>query len=546
VTGGGVLYVRGNVNRVDGGICVGRDVASFGNTFVVDNGGVVTNLGAMYVDCGKIYTGSATPGGGWNNIAAFTNGSYFGRFGVRIGNGMAKDSGSGEYGFSNRLILAQGSVMALSNTVYVGCGVTSAWNTVEISGGSKLLNLQGSASGGLRIGDKGHDNLVTVSEGSFVQGIVQMGYDATAYGNRLVLDGPGTALSNNYADVGLNIGLNGFRNAVEIRNGATADTAIRIGSGNTSSNNTFRMAGASTFVKAVAYNNHPTTTAMTLGGDGRNGCGSSLVEITDGARLFITTPNVSYTGGLVIGNYSNSVNNVFLVSGGAVVTNSHRTRIGGFCNGADMSNPLLGSSLNALIVSNGIYNAGMDIHLGNSGSSFSIASTNNTLIVAAGGVLTAPYLTAGEGADTLNTSLVVSGPSQVQISGTLAVGVNGTNTQFAVNGTEAAVNAGTLNVSAASGLTFNIGSSLEQNKTNALVTAGSGTISSGAQLAVNASEWAGKKGGRIALLQYTGSAPATLATFAATAATDGYSVTVVDKTVWLSSPRKDGTVLRLF
>lgn len=174
------VVISSATSNAPGGVIVGY--AGTNNTLTVQNAGFLTttNFSAMGVLTGACANAATVTGAGstWSSGAGFYVGGY---------------------GSFNRLTIAAGGRMIVSNTAFMAMDAASSNNSMLITGSGSAFTVP--ASREFDIGYVGPGNSVTISNGgSLAAGQVSVGWADTASGNSLLVCG-GT-VGANYVYVG--------------------------------------------------------------------------------------------------------------------------------------------------------------------------------------------------------------------------------------------------------------------------------------------------------------------------------------------------------
>ncbi len=329
----------GGANRIE---MAGGATAAYWKNPTTLNIGLTNGNNAFWVD------GLGTAGSAWA-----TNGGV-----MTVGNGTGSDG--------NRLVVTNGGYLFNGNAVYVGFPSTN--NSVEVTGGGSTWNLGG--------------QLMTV------------GRTAGANGNRLTIDGQGTAGGARVTNMtSLVVGLMGAsENVLTIKNGGylfSGTPYVMVGA--TSSYNRVTVAGGGALWNAgaqtlyigytmatgnvltidglgVAGGAKVTNVLQMVLGSGVTGNGLNRLVITNGGNLF-SASTLSYLGNYSISNSAEiSGGGALWNLGGAILTIGRAGGVGnrllidgqGVSGGAQVTNlaaivvgDMLGGRENELVITNG-------------------------------------------------------------------------------------------------------------------------------------------------------------------------------------------------
>ena len=265
-------------NRIE---VAGGATASYWTNPTVMNIGLTNGYNEFWVD------GKGTAGSAWA-----TNGGVF-----TVGNGTGSDN--------NRLVVTNGGYLVNGNSVYVGFPSTN--NSVEVTGGGSTWNLGG--------------QLMTV------------GRTAGANGNRLLIDGQGTAGGARVTNVtSLAVGLMGASdNLLTIKNGGylfSGTPYVMVGA--TSSYNRVTVAGGGALWNAGAqtlYVGYLAATGNVLEIDGQGLAGGA--QVTNVASIYMGTGAGSGWSRLIVTNGGALLSTVASFVGNLSCSNSAEISGGG-------------------------------------------------------------------------------------------------------------------------------------------------------------------------------------------------------------------------
>lgn len=527
---GGYWYIprngSGSVFEVgENGTCITPQVVCGDNSSAWSNQIVVAGANAFFDVRNQIRVGLA----GRFNAMAVTN------------NGYAKCTqftlGANALGAYNTLYVADGGVMEVTGSsgfrsgsagsfndavigfrgelrtvydVFVGDAYSSWANRLRIDGGKATANK-------IWIGNNGCSNRVEIVGGGM---LVVPGF---SLGEALLATGNVCRVaSGGVADVRgtLYVGPNGFGNRMYVESaGVVTSSVLSVGSSASGIANEMIVDGGSVVV----------TNQINYSSVGFNG-NSNVLRITNGGQV--------RSGRLYAGWASTAKRNRIEVTGGGSL---------------DVSNDILvgdqdGTSENRLLV------AGTNTRVSVSGLlRLSIgASSGNALEIRDGGSVVAGSISVGY-------SEIATGYGSLSVSNATISIPNGTLTirrsPALIGGTNEPISTRTFEFTQNAALTFAIPKEKGVSGKYISVT-GNFVPDTTARIRVQAADWAARSGGKITLLQYGGvldtskDSAATLQNFVDTAVLDPatmmLSIGTDGKSLVLSSPRRDGTVLRLF
>ncbi len=203
----------------------------------------------------------------------------------------------GRDGSDSRLLLTNGGVLNLGNSLYVAQGATNKNpnnNEALLTGSGSSLVQSAAVTQSSRIGNAGADNRMIISNGATALmsgtgagGGMQIGWNTNASGNYLLVTDAGCVWGGRGE---LDIGVRGSSNFVSVLNGGLiTNGTVRIGMSNEATGNYLLVDGAgSVFSNRVS---------MTVG----NGTNT-------GNRINVTNGGVLHAGGLLNVHSNNSVN----------------------------------------------------------------------------------------------------------------------------------------------------------------------------------------------------------------------------------------------
>jgi len=293
--------------------------------------------------------------------------------------------------------------------------------------------------------------------------------------------------------------------------------------------------------------------------------------IDDGARVELLFYNGNVRRGVVTGVYSNAYGNELIIRAKSFVTN-----MGWMCIG-NTHDTWGGGSGNRVVIDDATY-FGQQIYVGGGNNNVAVktlgASTNNLLVVSGGAqVSVSSSVVFGNATNSCANKLVMDGASTyltaAGLYGNSADNIlsitnatletdwincggygsgNNARTRFEFNGTNSRVRTISQSIIITNGTTlvFNVGKQGYARVPFASLY--DLRVDDTTGLEVNASEWARRTGGRIVLVQTGRTAQGSFADWAARAVkdSDGFTVSAEGGLIVLTSPRKDGTLLKLF
>ena len=516
------------------------------NSLTITNGGQVTlqsiamgtNPGGDSNRITCVDGGLALLGG---NVLLGGNGSYNTTY-FGPGSRLTAASGGGTFyvgqdkmGSYNRVTFDGAAVTNYLNSLYVGNAMTNLNNTLEIMGGTFI-----NSNATCYIGNYGSGNALLVTGGTtfYTKSSLVCGYQNTAFGNRAVFADSDVAIggdiymgqnggcSNTIAFTNCSLALVG---TTYIGHNAATGNVFIAGTGTsiTSLRRFLVSSPATAFGNQMIFDNAQGIFGTTVSGAayiGENGHGNLLrVRGTNG--LLVNVNAALYVG------YYGSYNRLLVEDGGRVV-----------CNGL-----LIGDQNSS---SNFLYLAGAGSRIDSTGNDVRLgagSSTGSVAVVAADAVLDAGDRSIGlnYGSTTYGAVLAVSNAV------VLATNYNFTTYNDAVvafAGSNNLLRAKTLVLRDTTALAFAIPRA-GLLSTNAVIQIDQNATFTGTPvLKIAAADWAARTGGKITLLTYGGTLSGDLAALASGAQIDTASatVTVVGKSLVLTAPRRDGTVIRLY
>jgi len=430
--------------------------SGYGNTIMVDPGATLASASSISI--------GATASGSSNTLLVNGATATLNTYQLAVG-------GAGSY---NSLILSNGTV-AQPTILYIGASTGGNSNLVDVTGSTLGLN-----NGNLFLGYKGDYNTLRISNGGLVSNVaayvggwfdgVNPSTFVTGNYNRVIVDN-GT-WSNTYSFV--YIGESGTGNSVLVTNngkmyansanllvggdrgygssltvadgGQVFDSALRVGYGSGSSNNTLTVTGTNAYINPfslffgnVGNNNSlivSNTGFLLVRGNFNNG---GLASASDNTAVVSGTGSVIGVVGELQWGYR-SDNNTLRIENGGLVTNSTPS-VGGHWNGVTTDGT---GSFNRVTVDNAVWSntvasSGI-IYLGESGTGNSVLVTNNGRWYA--GEANSMFLGGHNGP---NTALTVADGGQMFV-GTTYIGVSGpsSNNIATVTGSNAFVKSFTV------------------------------------------------------------------------------------------------------
>jgi hypothetical protein len=207
---------------------------------------------------------------------------------------------AGYNGSLNRLVVTNGGVLNLSNTLLVGQGTSDVngahTNMTLVTGaGSSIFQASLVGASGNTVGFRGRDNSLVVSNGATVvlggptasNAMNQVGWDTNSSGNSIVVTDSGSILGGR-GD--LEIGVRGSSNFVSVLNGGLiTNGTVRLGVTNSAAGNYLLVDGSGS-----VFSNRISVTV----GNGTN----------TGNRINVTNGGVLHTGGLLNVQSTSTVN----------------------------------------------------------------------------------------------------------------------------------------------------------------------------------------------------------------------------------------------
>lgn len=507
VTDRAVLYVKSS-GATDKALCVNNWYGQpRANCLILDGGAVITNIGMFAVDTGINDRGSNN-----GNLATISNATLY-----------------------------------VNGQTVVGYGWNPAWSGAKVGGCSNVLSVGGGAL--VKLGGTP----------------VSIGLNQRATEN--LFDIHGTAFVTNSSTT--LVGNAGFGNRMAIRDGAQYYGWISVGSGALATNNSLSISGVGTrYVSASYSERNPNDSFIATGGGGS----FNKTLIDDGARVELLFYNGNVRRGMVAGVYSNSCGNEIVIRGKSFVTN-----MGWMCIG-NTHGTWGGGSGNRVVIDDAIY-FGQTIYVGGGNNQATNllgisngASTNNLLVVSGGAQVRSDTLLLGAATNSCANTLVMDGASTYLYGGSFYAN----SADNVVSLTNATLETGWINLGGYSW--NNARTRLEFSGTNSRICTISQSIviTNGTTLAfnvgkegyarvpfaslydlrvddttgleVNASQWARRTGGRLVLVQTGRTAQGSFTDWAARAVKDSeeFTVSAEGGLIVLTSPRKGGTLLKLF
>ena len=374
ITGSG-SYWSNSGSLTIGSIANGGNNPSSGNSLVISNGGVVTDISATIAAATNFYSNSILVTGS-NSLWSNSGNLYLGYAGS-----------SNTLVISNRGMLINGGQDSTGGVI--GFNTNSSGNSVVVSGSGSTWR----SAGDVVIGYSGTGNRLEVSNGGTVSnGVVSyaggvsggiIGFNAGSTDNSVLVTGIG---SRWISGGDLFVGFNGAGNSMVISNGGIiANSQVNFGGvlgwGSTSSNNSVLVTGSNSL--------------WTNSGDlyvGYDGSSNSLV-ISNGGKVA--------DGNGYIGHINTSSKNSVLVTGaGSLWSNSGSLMIGA-------SNTLTVANGGTVVAVGGISNSGTVTGNGTIGGATTIAS---------GGTLTPGSVGVGSLSFTNGLSLQTGATTTFQIN----------------------------------------------------------------------------------------------------------------------------------
>ena len=441
VTNGGVIYA-GTTNYP--GFWVGNQAISSNNTAtIVGVGSLIASPGRVVVgDDGSWNTMRVFDGG----VVSNANWFEVGRVGtasnnlllVSGNNALVTNSAQGiiigEAGSGNSLIVTNSGRVATASRLVLGYNSTASNNSAYIGGLGSVL----SAASHIQVGTGGTYNLMVVGNSASVTGaaVFVVGAASTANDNTAIITDTGTTVS---IASEFRVGELGSRNAAMILTGATVNVAGYVQLG--------RQAGANDNRLIVSGENawlNNTVNGLIVGNAGTGNVAIFTNQArVNGVRLVLGwsaagNNNATYIGGtgtlLQIGAGgiwvgTNGSYNSLVIGNGAVVNNSNSV----FSVGNGSSATVL-SSNNQLVIDGGTWggtNMNNDSYVGNFG-------VGNSLVITNGGVMDIASLSGNDfviGSDAVssNNSMFVAGNgSTFRFNQKIFVGNDGSSNRITV------------------------------------------------------------------------------------------------------------------
>ena len=365
---GGVLT---NVHALYVGNSAQGPVSSF-NSLMVTNGGMVTAATGMIIDS----EGGGGAAGSGDSVVVTGTGSV-----LKVGSSGIAVSDSGITGASNSLTVANGGVVINNGLFVVGNNNTSSTNWALVTGSGSVLSNVGPMTIGAR--NSSFDSLVIsngglmISIGSTLLGGLAGSADIS---NSVLVTGSGSVWTNS-STFALGIG----SNTVTVANGgAIFATAANVGT----------TTGSGNLLAATDPGSRLQISGAVL--LGQSGGSDNQLLVSNGASFA--------SGSVTIGSDANADGNTFTVVN--ATSSNTSINVGGINN-----------SGNQLLVANGgLVNASGAVSVGSLGAA-------NLLTIASGGTLFAASLNIGVGGSN-NTVLVTDASSTLGVSGGLTLGGN--------------------------------------------------------------------------------------------------------------------------
>jgi T5SS/PEP-CTERM-associated repeat protein len=309
-----VVANPGTILTNSGNLYVG--FSGSGNSLVVSNGATVASsngiIGYSSSSSGNsvLITGNGSLWTNTDSNSTLAVGFYGNLNTLTISNGGMVVSAVGTIGLadysSSNAVVVTGSNSLWSNSVNLelGYGYFSTDNTLTVSNGGNVTssqffiandatssnnkalvtgtNSQLSASATF-VGEYGVNNSLIVSNGGSVSSpALSIGAGTNASNNTVVVTDPGSLLSSDQ----INIGLNGVSNSLVVSNQATVSSTITfIGNSNTSSFNSLLVTGTNSLVS--------NSSAILVGYFG----GSNSLTVSEGGNVFDHNAYIGYTNG---------------------------------------------------------------------------------------------------------------------------------------------------------------------------------------------------------------------------------------------------------